>query len=87
MYTEINDILKLDISSMTLKELSTWVSYKGEPSYRAKQIFEWVHKKKVDTPDKMTNIPKPLIEAVKEQKMYGVEEVTHLVSKYDGTNK
>ncbi len=87
MFTEIEDILKLDIKSMTLDELLIWVKYKGQPAYRAKQIFEWLHKKLADDADEMTNIPKSLISDIKEQKMYGVCEVTRLVSKHDGTNK
>lgn len=87
MYTEIEDILKLDIKSMMPDELKLWVTYKGEPAYRAKQIFEWLHKKLVSCADEMTNIPKLLINDIKEQKIYGVSEEARLVSKYDGTNK
>ena len=87
MFTEIEDIKKLDIRSMMFDELAVWVKSVGQPAFRAKQIFEWVHAKGIAHAEDMTNVPKKLIEEIKKQHMYGVEEVTRLVSKQDGTNK
>ncbi len=87
MYAEIDDILRLDVRSMTLDELKIWIKYLGQPAYRAGQIFEWLHRKHVYDAKEMSNIPKNLIAKVSEQGMYGVSEVTRLVSKHDGTNK
>lgn len=87
MFTEIEDIKKLDIRSMMFDELAVWVQAVGQPAFRAKQIFEWVHEKGIADAEEMTNVPKKLIEEIKKQGMHGVEEVTRLVSKQDGTNK
>ena len=87
MFTEIEDIKKLDIRSMMFDELAVWVKAVGQPAFRAKQIFEWVHEKGIADAEEMTNVPKKLIEEIKKQGMHGVEEVTRLVSKQDGTNK
>ena len=87
MFTEIEDIKKLDIRSMLFDELAVWVQAVGQPAFRAKQIFEWVHEKGIADAEEMTNVPKKLIEEIKKQGMHGVEEVTRLVSKQDGTNK
>ena len=87
MFTEIEDIKKLDIRSMMFDELAGWVKAVGQPAFRAKQIFEWVHEKGIADAEEMTNVPKKLIEEIKKQGMHGVEEVTRLVSKQDGTNK
>ena len=45
MFTEVEDIKKLDIRSMMFDELAVWVKSVGQPAFRAKQIFEWVHAK------------------------------------------
>ena len=41
MFTEIEDIKKLDIRSMMFDELAVWVKAVGQPAFRAKQIFEY----------------------------------------------
>jgi 23S rRNA (adenine2503-C2)-methyltransferase len=32
----------------------------GEPGYRGKQVFDWIHRRGVASPDAMTNLPKSL---------------------------
>jgi 23S rRNA (adenine2503-C2)-methyltransferase len=49
-----------DIKSLLLSELQEQLRNLGEPSYRAGQIVDWLYKKRVDTLDKMTNLPRPL---------------------------
>ena len=41
----------------------------GEPKYRGKQIFEWIHRQGVLDPDEMSNVPKRLRERLKEEGM------------------
>ena len=47
---------KLDILSMTLPEIETVLEGIGEKKFRAKQIFQWLHVKRVFDFDKMTDI-------------------------------
>lgn len=49
-----------DIRSLYLSELEQWLKEQGEPKYRAKQIFSWLHAKKINSFDEMTNIGKKL---------------------------
>ena len=35
--------MKEDIKSMTLPELTTWMSALGEKGFRAKQLYNWMH--------------------------------------------
>jgi len=49
---------------MTLSELSDHIESLGEPAYRAKQLYGWIHQKCVASVDDMTNIPKSLREKV-----------------------
>ena len=39
----------------------------GEPAYRGKQIFDWIHRQGVLDPDEMSNLPKALRECLKEE--------------------
>lgn len=49
----------IDIKSLTLPELEEELSIMGQPSYRAGQIFKWLHSG-VKSFDEMTNISKEL---------------------------
>jgi 23S rRNA (adenine2503-C2)-methyltransferase len=44
----------------TLDSLTAHLRELGEPAFRAKQILDWVYKKRARTWDAMTNLPKPL---------------------------
>ena len=45
-----------DIRSLYLSELEQWLAEHGEQKYRAKQIFSWLHDRKITSFDEMTNI-------------------------------
>ncbi len=47
---------KIDILSLDLSELETEILSTGEKRFRAKQIFEWLHVKKVRSFNEMTNL-------------------------------
>lgn len=78
---------KCDLKSMSIDELKDWVQGAGQPAFRAKQIYQWFHVKLAESTEEMTNLPKSLRELMDEQKIYGVNVVTRLESKEDGTNK
>lgn len=52
--------MKKDIRSLNFDEISNWVKTHKLPSFRAKQIYEWLHKYGVCDFDEMTNISKDL---------------------------
>lgn len=77
-----------DIKSMTLTELEAYIGSIGEKKFRAKQVYEWMHKKLVRNLDEMTNVPKALKQKIQEDLgMLSVREVERLTSKIDGTAK
>ena len=39
----------------------------GEPAYRGKQIFDWIHRQGVADPDEMSNLPKSLRARLREE--------------------
>lgn len=77
---------KPDIMSMTLPELTEFVKTLGEPSFRAKQLFTWMH---TATPiDEMTNLSKKFRERLKEEADYRLPTIEEkFTSKLDGTVK
>lgn len=79
---------KTDVKSMTLEELQLLMQEMGEPKFRGKQIFEWLHQKQVSSFGEMTNLSRKLQERLaQETKIGGVEMVERLLSKEDGTRK
>ena len=81
-------MLKTDIKSLTLEELQCFVVKLGENKFRAKQIFEWIHKKNAAGFDEMTNISISLRQKLSENASLAVSKIEKkLVSEIDGTVK
>lgn len=80
--------MKRDILSLDLTELEKELISMGEKKFRAKQIFNWLHQKKVTSFDNMNNVPKDLRTKLNENfEIYHLEAEKTLVSKIDGTTK
>ncbi len=78
----------IEISSLSFDELQENIAQMGLPRFRAKQIYEWLHKKNVDSFDKMTNLDKALRQKLSEEFRIAVPAISRkLVSKIDGTVK
>ena len=76
-----------DIKSMTLEELTAWLKERGEPAFRAKQIFHWLYRG-VTSFDEMTDLSKALREKLSRQAFLTPPQVARKqVSKLDGTIK
>ena len=54
------------ISSLTLEQLTAELKAMGQPGFRAKQIFHWVHQKLVTDFSAMTDQPKALLAKLEE---------------------
>lgn len=77
-----------DIKSMTLSELKDEITAMGEKSFKAGQIYSWLHKHGAVSFDEMTNISKEF--RSKLEKNYDIYTCTiekKLVSVYDDTVK
>jgi len=48
------------LTGETLDSLSARLRERGEPAFRARQILDWLYKKRVRSWEEMTNLPKPL---------------------------
>ncbi len=77
----------VDLKSMYIEELTDYLKHMGQPAFRAKQLFSWMHEKYVASVDEMTNLPKGLRAQINEQGFTVIEEETRQTSKKDDTIK
>jgi 23S rRNA (adenine2503-C2)-methyltransferase len=77
----------VDLKSLLLSELQEQLCNLGEPSYRAGQILDWLYKKRVDTIDKMTNLPRSLRSRLAEKLTLGKIEIVRVLGARDTTRK
>jgi len=79
---------RCDIKSLYLPELEAQLAALGQPKFRAKQLFSWLHEKRVSSFEEMTNLPQSLRALLAER--YTIDSlkiVRRLESKLDGTVK
>ena len=75
------------IKSMTQPEIGTLLKELGQPAFRAKQVFSWLHKG-VRSYDEMTNLPKALRDTLANQyPIHAPKVVRKQESQRDGTIK
>ncbi len=76
-----------DLKSMNQEEMAGLMKAMGEPAFRAKQIFQWLHRG-VRSFDEMTNLPKALRDKLAQTCFITSPEVERKqVSQQDGTIK
>ena len=77
----------IDLKSMTQEEITRFLRDLGEPAFRGKQVFTWLHKG-VRSFDEMSNLSKALREKLKAQCTITVPTVARKqISRVDGTIK
>lgn len=77
----------IDLKDFEFDELSEYLNELGEPKFRAKQIFSWLHKG-VEDYDDMTNISKATREKLRKNTYVSTLKIREkYVSKLDGTVK
>ena len=76
-----------NIRHLKLNEITAWFKQKGEPSFRAKQVYEWLWQKSALSFDDMTNLPKVTREALKDD--FVINGFVNVISQIstDGTIK
>ena len=77
----------MNLKSMTLGEMTQLFKDMGQPAFRAKQVYTWLHRG-VRSYEEMTNLPKPLRERLAaEYPIYAPKVVRKQESQRDGTIK
>ena len=76
---------KFDILSCSEQEMAEYLTKAGQPTYRAKQVYKWLHCGVGF--DEMTNLPKALREYLKENAVIRTPSVEEKFVSKDGTVK
>ena len=72
---------------MTLEELTAWLGERGQPAFRARQVFQWLYRG-VTSFGEMSDLPKALRQTLEESCLLTVPQVERRqVSRLDGTVK
>ncbi len=75
------------ISSYPLEQLAEQLKAMGQPAFRAKQIFHWLHQKQVTEFSAMTDQPKTLIAKLEEEFYIAAPVIQRRQQSKDGTVK
>ena len=79
---------QIEIKSLSLAQLKNIVTEMGEKAFRAKQIYEWLHKKQAESFDEMSNLSAAFREKLKERCVLTTLKMLEVqTSKIDGTQK
>jgi len=78
---------KIDIKSLRLEELQAKLDELGEPKYRAVQITDWLHKKRVTSFDEMTDLPQFLRAELARQFSFDRIDIVRVLGSKDSTQK
>lgn len=80
--------LPLDIKSMTVKEIQGIMEELNDKPFRGKQLYEWLHGKRVWQYEDMTNLSRELRRKLEERyPLKSLEQVEVQTSRIDGTQK
>lgn len=76
-----------DLKSLTLPEMTAALKSIGEPAFRGKQVFAWLHRG-VTSFDEMTNLPRSLRDKLAAESQITAPKVARKqISRLDGTTK
>ncbi len=79
--------MKINLLDMSCDELKTFATEMGQPSFRGKQLFEWIYRG-AESFDEMTNLPKDFRQKLSEVSTVGNTKICEkYVSKIDETRK
>lgn len=85
---EMTEFEKADIKSLDYRELEEYVLKMGQKAFRSKQLYQWMHERKVTNFEEMTNLSKEFRQSLNEQcTLHGARIIQKQVSKLDGTTK
>lgn len=76
-----------DIRSVSIEKLNKFVENNNFPLYRSSQIFNWINKSSVKSFDDMTNLPKSLIDLLKENFKLNLSHISSKQISVDSTMK
>jgi 23S rRNA (adenine2503-C2)-methyltransferase len=69
------------------RQLEAWLADRGEPGFRARQIFGWIYQRGATSVEDMTDLPRGLRAALAAGTIITTPEVVHRDRSADGTEK
>ncbi|MDI6782486.1 MAG: 23S rRNA (adenine(2503)-C(2))-methyltransferase RlmN [bacterium] len=78
---------KTDLKNLDLSELTDWVERLGQKKYRAKQLFNWIYQKRVESFAEMTDISASFREELNKIAFLSKLEMVTKQTATDGTRK
>ena len=76
-----------NIRTMSRQELEDVISELGQPKFRAKQLYEWLHTHLACSYDEMSNLPKSLRDVLSEKHPLNASNIIDKQTSRDGTRK
>ena len=78
---------RIGICGLGLTELEGWFASRQEPVYRARQVLDWVYRKRVNAVETMTNLPLPVRQKIAENFSLRTLEPARVTGSGDTTRK
>ena len=78
---------KVSLPNLSMPELITLLGELGEPSFRAKQVARWLHRRLASSCDQMTDLPVPLRQRLAEVAQVRTIQPISQVSSADGATR
>jgi 23S rRNA (adenine2503-C2)-methyltransferase len=78
---------RTDLTGLLREEVGALLSELGQPAYRGRQLFQWVHARRALTVDVMTSLPSALRGLLAERVQIGRPEILRLRRSRDRTRK
>lgn len=75
------------IKNLTLDALTRWMAERGEPAFRARQVFHWLYQRRAQDFEAMTDIAKPLRQLLAAHFTVGLLERHEVRTSKDGSIK
>ncbi len=69
--SNIQSITRTDLLSLNLPQMQVWLLERGEPAFRAKQIYNWLYKHLVTDFAAMSNLPQSLRDRLEQESSIG----------------
>ena len=78
---------RIGICAVSLTDLEGWFAARQEPAYRARQVLDWVYRKRINTVEGMTNLPLTVRQKLAESFSMRTLEPARVVGSADTTRK
>ena len=76
-----------DFLNLSLTDMRAWFENHGERTFRADQVFQWIHRKRVLSFEGMTNLSKDLRQKLNESAILRAPKIETVQESADGTRK